>query len=325
MAGESITRTRYLLGDDIVPYTLVDGYPTFKFSDETSTASERYIIHKDDMMTMQLICMPPPIIFGGRPIIPQRRSLPGTAGLTVKSLEFRPMKADMPQDPFEIFGDIGRRNDYMFVDLEYETTPYDEEDPPDEDDPTTFLEVGFDTTAEFLKVPVTRTNFITKESESRWGTPQTGRERNPRDINNDNEIPATIVIPTTTYMVNWKLALNPNFVLFRSLIGRLNQLVDPLFFNAPKETILFAGYSGKRSFLWNGRTTTVTPWDLTFKFVGKHVEGDAGTVVEAAVAGWNHVYRPSTGKWERIRKADGKYLYGTTSTFQQMFESGGLI
>jgi len=312
MASDSVSFDRSASG---IPYTLREGYPTFSFSDESNTAKEQYIIHKFNMSAFHLISMPPPIVFGDNVIVPPRRPLPGTLALVTKSLDFSPLKQDLPQDPFNLFGEYGYDNDYMVVDISYETNAINEEE-DDTQDPITFLEVGFDTTAELLKVPVMRTHFGEEETVA-------GQETNAEDINVDNDIPATIVIPTTTYTLNWKLALNPNFKLFRSLIGRLNKLKDPLFFDAPKETILFAGFSGKRSFLWqDDGSTTVTPWDLNFKFVGKHVEAD--NVVDAAVAGWNHVYRPSTGKWERIVRANGSFLYDTTSTWEQMFRSGGL-
>lgn len=312
MASDKVTFDRSASG---IPYSLREGYPTFSFSDTANSAKEQIVLHKFNMSAFHLISMPPPIVFGDDVIVPPRRPMPGTLSLVTKQLDFAPLKQDLPQDPFGIFGEVGYDNDYMVCDIQYETNAVNEQQ-DDPSDPFTFLEVGFDTTAELLKVPVMRVNFGEEGTVA-------GQEQKAEQINVDNDIPATIVIPTTTYTMNWKLALNPNFELFRSLIGRVNKMADPLFFNAPKETILFAGFSGKRAFLWNGDgSTTVTPWDLNFKFVGKHVEAD--NVKDAAVAGWNHVYRPSTGKWERIVRADGSFLYNTTSTWSQMFQSGGL-
>jgi hypothetical protein len=167
------------------------------------------------------------------------------------------------------------------------------------------------------------------------------------DLNTDNDIPATLIIPTTTYRLNWKQALNPDFNLFRSLIGRVNGVTDPLFFNAPKDTILFQGFSGQRQFLWGGpEGQTITPWNLTFKFIGKHIQSELindpahdpdkdstsgfgipqkPSVKDADVAGWNHFYRPSTGYWEILKNINGRPLYSRTSTFGQMFRSGGLL
>ena len=152
-------------------------------------------------------------------------------------------------------------------------------------------------------------------------------------VNTDSELPCSRVIPTTTYSLNWKLVLNPNFNFFRSMIGLVNGLVDPLFSNAPAETIMFVGYGGKRTFLWSPDTgaTTVTPWDLTFKFVGRHINSESVVFTPGAktgvagVAGWNHVFRPATGNWERPVKADKKYLYDSTTTWGQMFRTGGLL
>ena len=326
MSGERLNFSRRAGG---VPYSLVEGYPRFSFSDDSNTGEEQYIIHKFNMTALHRISMPPPIIFNDTVNTPPRRGMPGSPSLRTKSMDFEPLKQDLPQDPFGIFGEFGYDNDFMRVTIKYQTNKIDEEE-GDQEDPITFLEMGFDTTADILKIPCTRTNFIGRKSSSGStggsqgsGNGETGSENTDEEVNVDNDIPATVVVPTTTYTLNWKFALNPNFNLFRSLIGRVNQMTDPLFFNAPKETILFTGFSGKRSFLWDGENTTVTPWDLNMKFVGKHIEYSKG-VLGASVGGWNHVYRPSTGKFERIRKADGSFLYQSTSTWSQMFRSGGL-
>lgn len=292
-----------------IPYNVREGYPTFSFSYDGNTAEEEIVLHKQYMHAFFTLSMPPPVIFNDTVIPFAARPMPGTVGLLTNQLDFSPLKKDLPQDPWNLW-DNSRKNEYMICKIQYKTADFPDDD-TDPEDPETFLEFSFDTTADMLKLPVSRTNF------GSVGT-QTGQEQNASQINVDNEIPSTIIIPTTTYTANWKFALNPSFSLFRSLIGRVNGATDPLFFDAPAGTILFVGFSGKRSFLWGGQEVTVTPWDLNFKFVGKHIEiGDR-------VYGWNQVFRPSTGQWETVLKADGSTLYRTTSTFSQMFRAAGL-
>jgi len=278
--------------------------------------------------------MPPSVVFGNNVQLLARRNMPGTGNLPTKSLEFSPLATDLPQDPFNV-DPPGYNNPYMVVKINYETNPINDGS-SDPEDPTTFLEVSFDATAEFMKVPGAKHNFVTQESATEQGNEDgssgSGEPGGPdplpdgpkvtaAETNIDTEIPITIVVPTTTYNLNWKLALNPNFGLFRSLMGRVNLFTDPLFYNAPPGTILFLGFSGSRSFLWDGEgETSVTPWNLTFKFVGRHIE-DAG----GEVYGWQHIYRPSSGKFEIVRRRNLNFIYNSVSTFSQMFRAGGLL
>jgi len=331
-------RVRLLRNASGIPYSLRQGYPTFKMSDEGVSAVEEYVINLDDMNAFYLLSMPPPIVFGDNVQLFNRRNMPGTLNLPTKNLEFRPLADDLPQDPFGV-DPPGYNNPYLIAKINYETNPINSGGGVDPADPTTFLEVSFDATAEFLKIPSNKTNFVTAENATAQGradrcggslnadADRTAAGNNveievkANEANIDTEVPTTILIPTTTYTVTWKLALNPNFALFRSLIGRVNTFTDPLFFDAPPETILFVGYSGSRSFLWDGEgETTITPWNLTFKFIGKHVEDADG-----AVYGWQHIYRPSSGAFMKVLRANLNYLYNCTTTWGPMFRAGGLI
>ena len=318
----------------IIPYSLREGYPTLSFSDEGATGEEEYIIKGANLPAFILVSMPPPVVIGNQIVLLPRRPMPGTFGLVTTKIDARPFQPDMPADFLGADPFYDYKNEYMILTISYSTEGGSaRNEDRDDDDPQTFLEVSFDTSAEIFKIPGAIAHFGVEgmPAAQSWRTDY-------KAIPSDTDIPAAMVIPTTTYNVNWKLALNPDFKLFRSLIGRVNKLVDPLFFNAPKESILFAGYSGRRAFLWNTPTgVTVTPWDLTFKFIGRHVEhNDNVTVVQSrpenggdpvlgGVAGWNHIYRPSTGFWERVMVGNNKPIYGTTSTWLQMFRASGLL
>ena len=326
-------RIRLLRNANGVPYSLRAGYPTFDMDFNGAKGREEYLINRDDMNAFYLVSMPPPIVFGDTVVVFTPRLMPGTGNLLTKKLSFRPHAQDLPQDPFGV-DPPGYNNPYMVVTIDYETSKLSGGGGLDPNEPSTFLDISFDTSAVFLKVPASKHNYVTEENAEAQGADGSDGSGNTGPVSQsglparitaeetsiDAEVPLTIVIPTTNYNLNWKQALNPNFALFRSLIGRVNRLTDPLFDNAPPETILFAGYSGSRSYLWDGTETTITPWNLTFKFIGKHVEDSNGQVF-----GWQHLYRSSRGGFYKARRANLSYIYNSTSTWSQMFRASGLI
>ena len=311
-----------------VPYNLMAGYPLFSFSDDGSTAEEEYLIKRDDVEEFYNLSFPPPVVFGDQIIVPTRRPMPGAGSFTTKTINIKPLKESLPQTFFGQGTNLEEfENDYCIASISYGTAESAQQDgDTDPNDPETFLEVSFDTSAEIFKIN-SSTTFGEENDDSKKKYED---EEVVANINDSPDTPATTVIPTTTYNMNWKLALNPNIEAFRALIGKVNGMRDPLFFNAPRDTILYAGFSGRRQFLFNPAIggLSITPWNLNFKFIGKEI---TGRVIEInamgdttfdgqKTVGWNHVFHKEA--WRKVFTAGGDPLYSRTTTFTQMFQIG---
>jgi hypothetical protein len=135
--------------------------------------------------------------------------------------------------------------------------------------------------------------------------------------NKDFGAPITKIIPTLEHSLDWEYVIDPPWTDIRLQLGTVNDAAIPLFNNAPIETVLFMSLSGEQ----NWTTAGAKPWSLSYKFSERNIFQEEGD----NPATWNHVYNPSTNKFERIKRKDpaGEEVdMYAKSDFKDLFKSG---
>lgn len=325
--------------DGGVPYRLMQGYPTIKATEESVTATEKYLIRAQDVAKFFTESMPASALIAGQVIRVPGRSMPGAAFLTTKSIDFDPLLDTLPGDPFRAdYTNNGLTlakwkatyNQYYVATISYETSQLDnEEQKPDDknDSPEAFLEHSINIGGQLLNYAPKKAKVVPDAPVSQHpefmdpaNIPAANKEENK-----DPGMPSVKLIPSIEHNLRWKFVLNPPWDTIRATLGCVNEAKYPLFFNAPAGTILFTGLSGSQQFYWTGRvvapglstpgTVRTKPWNLDFKFSERYIN-DAG-----GVYGWNHVWSPSKEKWVLLVMNDGAKLIYPKANLLQVFQT----
>jgi hypothetical protein len=122
-----------------------------------------------------------------------------------------------------------------------------------------------------------------------------------------DDVQAGKMIPTLEHELKWDNIINPPFAAIRDMIGKVN---GTGFNGASVETLLFLGAQMTRQ---GSVEIGVHPWDITYKFSEKIVKQGGLSV------GWNHFFRPDTGKFHRLKQVDGNAIYDSAA-FDYLFQ-----
>jgi len=279
-----------------IPYTLMEGYPKISGEDGKTSATEKYLIRAADVAPFYAESLPPPAIVLGNPTLPARRRMPGSSVLITKTLSFEPQTGTLPGDPFGAdSGAPDKTYDPLYVvTIGYETSPNDQNNEQDPNDPETFLEHSVSVGGEFLNIPPTKTTTTSGALGYTEGT---------KLANRDQQHPLLKMIPLIEHQLKWKFCLAPNWPRIMEMLGKVNDRDETLFLGAKEETVCFMGVSGNRVYSWDGASLAVAPWSLDFRFSQHQVHEDGHYY------GWNHAYIPQYGEWRRLYRAGGKPLY----------------
>ncbi len=299
----------------------VAGGLTFDGDDEKVGANLDVIIQAADFGDFLDEMFPQPLIIGGPGgliSISPRMYLLNAPWLRMKSFSTDIVEKGKPLDPFNADPNApdGTYGTLMMVKMRFETMQETDEEEPDEGDPTTFLEHSINAGAEYLHIPPKKID-VSEQDVEQWVIEGEGAQpQAPPDAeaNKDAELGIYKVIPTIEHSLKWKFALNPSWTNIYRRLGTVNQAVIRLFNNAKRETVLFTGISGSRSYRYFRRRTDTTPWELDFKFSQRAIyEG-------SSIYGWNHVYSPSKQKWVRpVRVNDNNKPLYEASDFTKLF------
>ena len=232
--------------------------------------------------------LPPPLVIGGFVLHAPRRTMPGYPYLFTESIRIEPWDSSVPGGCDDI-----PSSQWAKASVSYKTIENEDED---EQDPETFLTHRISIGAEFLTLP---------KQAARWHGEE-GEE--DAEIPKGEDIPFSKLIPTAEHQFTWKQVVSPPFTAIRNAIGKTNSV--PIF-GAATETLLFLGVDAQREFTSDGQK----PWTLDYRFSERLVK-DGGI----RVIGWNHAFRPESGKWE-VPKLDGKKIYDQTG-FLTLFQPG---
>lgn len=286
-----------------IPYRLQAGYPTINAEEDSTTATEVYLIRASDAEAFYAESMPPPGILFKTNFLPPRRRMPGSDWLVTKSLSFKPHDETFPWDPFGVYsGSFSNASktfeQYCLVTIEYEASLEAGDNERNTEDPVTFLERTITAGGQFLAIPSNKTRVVDGDVNATEGS-GFGSSQNVRD----HQSTLMVNIPTVEFAYKWKFVPSPNFSTIFSNLGKVNSNKSPMFFDAEKETVLFTGISAQQNFIWNGAGARTQPWTIDFKFSQRIVRWDGG------VYGWNHIYNPHENKWQRAFRANGGSLY----------------
>lgn len=262
-----------------IPYKLIS--TTGDFSDESAIVTEIYIIRAITLLRFLTESFPPPEIENETTFYPDKRAYAGLPNLTTRRIRFEPLTGSKPVDPFLIhLQDLGVDFSKTFdenikVTIEYSTTPLQNED-------GILLEISSNTSGTFLHSPI-RDNY-------KWQ--DTGGPVEAREIDTS----FAITEPLTEWTVKWRQIPRDFFEKtllprLRDLIGKVNESIMPIFYDAPVETILFLGWNLREQFTW--RVDVRTPFELELKFLEKNFEYfDTGGEV---TVNHNLFFRPGQG------------------------------
>ncbi len=301
-----------------IKHKVVDGLK-LKGDDEKLSATLSLFIRATDFEDFLEEMFPQPSLIGTGIQIVSRLHLLGAPYLRLKSFDTDIVEAGLPQDPMgaDPSAPLGTYAPTMRVNLTFETMNESEENPPDENDPITFLEHSLNAGAEYLQIPPKRLEVSEKDVEEYVPG---GAPPNDAEPNKDQNLHAYKVIPTIEHSLKWKYVLRPAWTTIFQTLGKVNSSQLAIFNNAKRETVLFTGLSGQRTYRFFRRRLTAEQqrersWSLDFKFAQRNIyEGNK-------IYGWNHVYSPAKTKWVRIIRETGVELYETADLLD-LFKSG---
>jgi hypothetical protein len=272
-----------------------------QFGAEDASATEVVLIQASQLLAFAEEMFPQTYISTGTIIRPRRRALPGMAPLVAKTFRWEAHTDGRPVDPFG--GDSDAPADtyeqFLKLTIEYGTSSSnDEEENPD--DPRTFLEISSNAGGVFLAVKPVNATWVGIGDE-----PASSPVR-------EQKVPQTQTEPQTEWSVRWS-QIDPDFfdetliARLRDKLGKVNQGEMTTLYDAPAETILFAGYTLREQYTWREGATGASPVAIDMKFVEKNLKTADPNGFQVT---HNHVYRPGFG-YRRLL-VDGDPLYATT-------------
>jgi len=261
-----------------IPYKLVSMNGSFEV--ENGSVSLTVLVPSSRLLSFAEEVLPIPSLVGGFPSYESLGVITGT-NLRAQRITWKGHTAAKPVDPFGFDGG-GSSGTYQPVcEAVIEYASKQEED---ENDPETFLEVSCNTAGEFI---------YSSAPKGKWEDPGGGGDEEKNKL---QALPINILVPESEWNVRWpkvpsKFWKETLVSRLRAALGKVNSNAMPLLFNAPAETILFAGYSLERSYSW--RVTEPATFSLNMKFLEKHIE-DGNNVI-----GHNEAWKADEG-WKRI-------------------------
>jgi hypothetical protein len=297
-----------------IPHKVVEGV-TFAGDEESLTAELGLVILASQFEDFLEEMFPTPIVLGDLVTIAPRMYLLGAPYLRLKSFQTSVVIPGKPMDPLGVDPNApdGTYGSLMRIDLSFATMNEDDENEPDEGDPTTFLEHSVNAGAEYLHIAPKKI-FVSEEDVDSYNP---GGLPPDAEANKDPKLGMYKLIPTIEHSLKWKFALNPPWTTIYETLGKVNRSAIPLFKNAKRHTVLFTGISGQQNYRFFRRRAVASPWSLDFKFSQRYIkEGNKHY-------GWNHVYSPRTNKWViPIRTNDGNKALYEVADFLDLFKSG---
>ena len=299
--NESVNQWR-LQTDGGIPYKLVAGYPQGGGTQGDAEISEQIIIQATDLEAFFEESFPsevpgPP---GTSYTINTPRACPHRQYFYTDSIKFSAHDTSRPVDPWSVDESAPGRTygDFLTLDIIYKPRKGAPQEGDNSGDEREFpeYELSSEGSGDFIMIPATE--WLAEDNE----------EDKPKEV--EFKIPQAI--PTISWTARWSSISRDtaSFILAQSrqVLGQVNNVVLSQIYNAPAETILFLGFNIQENyqFVWGEKQKTTLSLELSF------VEKNVQIPIEAGVAQTithNHIYRPSTGRWEKLQRPDGGLLY----------------
>lgn len=289
MSSSDISDAR-LSTDGGIKYKLVQG-PTFDVDDQGATSKEKYLIAASDVAAFLAEAIPPAQLVNGFVQRPARRRMPGTQVFVTEHVHAEPHSNEKPGDPlgFDSNAASGTYNDLYAVDISYRVGLESEDNEPDPNDPSTFLEHSVNVSGEFLTVNPQDLCYMNLDVNS-VGDAQILPYKKA-------DIPMAKIHAMIEHNFRWPFALKPKWDTIIQSLGCVNdasvKLTDEFTLNP--FTGLFVGISGQRRYIWTGTSNPnvapvkISPWSLDYKILQKEIK-DGSFQGTDQVWSWNHVW-----------------------------------
>ena len=293
---------RLQTGGTGVPYRIIS--MEGEIGPEEATAQMQLLVPADKLVQFALEMFPavvdtPASLLGlAPPIYPSYGKIYGT-NLYAQRIRWKGHVDGKPVDPFGV--DPSAPDDtyqkVCSVTVDYRTM--NDQTQSDPANPETFLEISCTGGGHFI---------TTDAPGAVWKLNETTVEPVAADRVVGPNVPMGMSVPTTDWDLSWPRVPYTYWSSFliakvRAALGRTNLTAMPIFANAPKGTILFVGYSIKRSYSWRSGVASQSPFNLNLKFQEKRVVDEAGTV-----RGHNDFWKPGVG-WRYLTHKDGTPVY----------------
>lgn len=297
---EDPTTWRLQTGGTGVPYRIVAMSGSFDV--ENADAQMSVLIPSNKLIQFATEMFPAAVMGSGFPVYPSNGKIYGTP-LYAHKISWRGHVDGLPVDPFGV--DPGAPPDtYQKVcecSIDFKTM--NEQDTSDQNNPETFLEVSCTGGGHFITSSSPKASWWLDENNPITFNPTTMELPTV-----EPDIPMGMSVPTVDWDISWPRVPYTYYsatlvAKIRAALGKVNSTTMPLFFNAPRGTILFVGYSMRRNFSWRAGSTWQSPFNLNLKFQEKRIVDDGGVV-----RGHNDFWRPGFG-WRFLKHKDGTPVY----------------
>lgn len=308
----NVDSSNWRLSTGGIKYKLVNGFPKGSISEESGgQIEEQYIIRGVDLFAFLNLSFPLGVDLDESTYrVSPNRKYPGASAFATSQVSFEPLNDSLPCDPYLIDprAPLGTYDQDLRISITYTTGKQEE----DTNDATTLLEISAESSAEFLTIPVrAKAKWKDGMSEGQQAAYAAahGGEMDGEEVQ-DPLSNVTKLIPETQWTVRWP-RVNRQFIptlvaAMRNRMGHVNNAVMPLFHNAPKETVMFMGYSYNEQYTWRVGLEN-TPVAVNMLFMERHIKQDG------KVIGHNHFIQDETGKFTKLWLPNKKPVYAGTN------------
>jgi len=272
-----------------IPYKLYQDNPKGHFEEESADITEQYIIQASDLADFVVESFSDTIVWPGIAWFyrPPRR-YPGLFYLVTKSLDFESFPPGKPGDPYAIdsSAESGTYSEFLLVTIKYSSGKSEEDTNND------IVELSVNASGEYLTHFPKRAKYNISVADNPSTKTKDEKLTNPL-------VPMSKIVPSLEWNLKFRriprVNMAASFLLARSLLGTVNNYAMPAIFDAPPETILFAGFSMATKWTWREKDPS---FELDMKLLEKQINE------QGEIKGHNHVFNPNTGRWDRLVKTD---------------------
>lgn len=297
---------RLQTGGTGVPYRIVA--MSGEFDPENASAQMELLVPANKLvqfateMFPQVINTPASALGLAPPIYPSFGKIYGT-NLYAGKISWKAHIDGKPVDPFGVDPSAPDDTYQTVCSVTVDFRTMNDQEQSDPANPETFLEISCTGGGRFVTTDAPGAKW--------WQDENTALTLNPLGESTDSiepNIPIGMSVPTTDWDLSWPrvpYTYWTNFLIakVRAALGTVNDTVMPMFANAPRGTVLFAGYSLRRSYSWRAGVASQSPFNLNLKFNEMRVVDAGGTV-----RGFNDFWRPGYG-FRFLKHRDGTPMF----------------
>jgi hypothetical protein len=260
-----------------ITYEPMAGFPTFGGTQRELTATDKWLIAGTDINALYLYLFPPPVLL--IPQLPAR--MDGSSVLFASSLALEPQMGEDDVPTLTAVtnwnGSTGHLNTYRkyYATIQYKSIPFQQSNSGN-----TIYTTKWSSKAEIMKLPNYGLKWSSDDKPVGDETLNAGKPVIQAELS--LSLQRVPVIPIATIL---------------NLLGKINNSPFNL---VATECLLFSGIDISQETTSDGSQ----PYTVELKWASRLLDGDPSL-------GWNHYYRQSTGKFERLKRKDGSPVFAS--------------